>query len=49
MMKYTSVGLDTPTPFLGLRSVESTMKAGWMAPSMTSIGPDCVAKFALGF
>jgi hypothetical protein len=24
------------------------MKAGWMAPSMTSIGPDWVAKFAFG-
>ena len=31
-----------------LRSVEFTMKAGWIAPSMMSIGPDCVAKFASG-
>ena len=34
---------ETPTPLRGLRSVEPTMKAGWIAPSMISIGPDCVA------
>jgi hypothetical protein len=33
------LGLDTPTPFRGLRSFEFMMKAGWRAPSIRSIGP----------
>ena len=33
----------------GFRSFELTMKAGWMAPSITSMGPDCVANTAPGF
>ena len=47
--KCTIVGLESPTPSRGFRSVEPSMKAGWIAPSMTSIGPDCVAKRAAGF
>jgi hypothetical protein len=31
-----------------LRSFESTMNAGWIAPSMTIIGPDWKANFASG-